>query len=360
MQWFFLFCKGLLNPIKFLYNEWELFYNLGGFVLKEYLLKPLGFGRILDRSFQVYRNHFVKLMLLVLILYCPLYLFEGFIYSKSGSGSSPFNGSMFSNNLTDPAAAQAALNGSIVAIILGILFAGLIMIALFPVAVAAVVFLVDGIYKGESISLGKMLSRSFKRFWALLGNSLLYGLILAGISIVCYIAMIIIVVIGALLFSFKFSADGFQHPSSIVGLIVIILALVALLYIGVGYFAIRWGFFLPPVALKKGEVGIGKSWGLTKGSFWRLLAVFFTLTIIIYAFILIYSVLVSLLPGSVVKAVLLILMNIIVSPLLLVTYAVSYFDLKVRTEGSDLESMLSRSNATFVEDNKVESIEGND
>ena len=106
--------------------------------MQEKWLKPMGFGRILDRSFQIYRKMFVKLLLLVLILYCPFYLLEGIMYTISPSSSTSFNFGKLSNETTVQGPIPEIDKGNIALIILIFIVLGIAMMALFPIAVAAV------------------------------------------------------------------------------------------------------------------------------------------------------------------------------------------------------------------------------
>jgi hypothetical protein len=280
------------------------------------------------------------------------------MYSQSGSSAIGLD----VNNLTgtvDPAANPLANSGNLGLIILGAIVIGLLMMALFPIAVASVVFMVEAANKGKSVQLGEVIGRSFKRFWALLGSSIVFSLIFIGIYIVIVIFLSIVMVAATIAGTLAISAESFQNPTGIAGLIIALIILGISIYILIGFFAIRWGFFLPFVAFNEAGLGLGRSWKATKGSFWRLLAVFFTMTVISYAVILVVSLLVDLMQGSVLKAILLVLMNLIISPLVLVVYAVSFFDLKVRTEGSDLESMLQNTHFTLGTNSPEESNEGN-
>jgi hypothetical protein len=330
------------------------------FDLQEKWLKPMGFGRILDRSFQIYRNMFVKLLLLVLILYCPFYLLEGIFYSQSASNSLTLDLSNLQKSMTEPAVTPVIDTSNVAMYILIFIVLGIVMIALFPIAVAAVLFMVESINKGKAVGIGEVLSRAFKRFWALLGSTIVYSLIIFGITLVFVIALTIVVAITAIVGLQGFSTESFMNPAGAVGLIIGFIVIYLMIYILLGFFAIRWGFYLPFVALKEEGVGIERSWKLTKGSFWRIFAILFTITVIIYALVLVASLLLGLMQGSVLKAVLLVLINVIVSPLFLVVYAVTFFDLRVRTEGSDLESMLLNTNINSDIRAQVESIEGHD
>jgi hypothetical protein len=329
------------------------------FILQEKWLKPMGFGRILDRSLQIYRKMFVKLLLLVLILYCPIYLIEGIFYSQADYNLFSFDFTNLSQvNQTVQAPVSEVDPIQIGMFILLFIVLGIAMVALFPIAVSAVLFLVESINKGLPAGIGGLLSRAFKRFWALLGSSLLYGLILSAVSSVFVVALVIVIAIFTFIGGQGFLNGGFATPVAAIGLIIGIIILYALIYIVLGFFAIRWGFYLPFVAMKEDGVGVGRSWHLTKGSFWRILGILFTTIVITYAVVIIAVLLLSLMPGSILGAVLLVLINVIVSPLILVVYAVTYFDLKVRTEGTDLESMLQNTDIHATAIAQVESIEG--
>jgi uncharacterized membrane protein YesL len=99
---------------------------------------------------------------------------------------------------------------------------------------------------------------------------------------------------------------------------------------------------------------------MTKGSFWRLLAIFLIVHIvsgiILYGFQ--FLLIISSAWTSIIGQLLLILFSCAVSPLSIVVLAFVYFDLKVRSEGQDLQDMI-RETLTQGEDAPVSAAEIN-
>ncbi|WJH35058.1 hypothetical protein N6H14_02735 [Paenibacillus sp. CC-CFT747] len=120
------------------------------------------------------------------------------------------------------------------------------MFGLMPVAVSSVVHLVRAVLYGEEgTSIGELLKKSFRRFGALLGSSLLFGLCMLGI----YLAVVIGIVIVAVVLG---TAGNLLGSSGGIGAAVLFMFLIfAALSIGIFFFTIRWGYYLPSVALGK-------------------------------------------------------------------------------------------------------------
>jgi hypothetical protein len=313
--------------------------------LQTYFLKPLGFGATLDRSFQLYRKHFAKLMILSLILLAPIYLLQAIFFYDSFSDVYSLD-NYTGGNFVDQLGQRGARNESPLTILLLVFVLGLISVAIVPIAIASVVFLVDANYKGETMGVGDMLKRSFQRFWPLLGNSFLYMIIIGGIytiiSMVLGILIVLLILLGTLVFKSSFADFDLTSPSLILILIFLYIAVVLIISVLIGFFSIRWGYYLPSVAFGDKNNGIGRSWHLTKGSFWRLFAVYSVLSVIGSVIFIGYMVGLQFIPVMTLKIALSPLVNLLMAPLLLVVYAVSYFDLSVRKEGLGVEVMLKQ------------------
>ncbi|NOV04672.1 hypothetical protein [Paenibacillus planticolens] len=316
-------------------------------------LRPMGIGRILDRSFQLYRKHFLVLTLIMLILYGPFYLLQHLLtYQETAMTSGSIleqirNGGsledMFGPNSTflqnDPASRGEGYLWRTLTLVL-VLFP-IMMLGLMPASIASVVHLVKAsLYGEETPGVGQLLRKSFARFWPLAGSTFLFGLIVIGI----YLGMAIIVGIFAIIFavggSLSNAAGGFGG-----GALAFTIVFFAALGLGslftFAYFVIRWGYCLPIVALGEESVGIGRSWGLTRKSFWRLFGMYVVLTLILYLFLIVVQLIVAAVFGLGLGAQLLqSLISILVMSLWFLPYAVSFFDLKVRNEGLGLQSLI--------------------
>jgi hypothetical protein len=312
--------------------------------MSQQVLRPMGIGRILDRSFQLYRTHFVTLAVLMLIMYGPALLLSNALIGNSGSEYSSLiqqlrNGVSLGSYLettttTTPLGADLP-GGTILLYVIGIL----VSLILTPVIVGAVVHLVHAQISGAAVpGPGELLKRSFRRFWQLLGSSLLFGLISVGLYMI--VAGVFVVLIGVLVTTaLSGSGDGASVPT-----VLMLIILVPAMILAITFFVLRWVYFLPFVALDEEGVGIGRSWSLTKGSFWRLLLLYIVLSIILYILTIVIGLLTGLF-GGVLSQVLSGLVTIVTGALWVLPYAVSFFDLRVRREGFGLDSLLGGNTA---------------
>lgn len=314
-------------------------------------LRPMGIGRILDRSFQLYRKHFVTLTIIMLILYGPFYILMDWLTQQDTASTSSSileqirsgasiqdmfgSGSFLQND-------SAMQPGDIWKILLMVLVLfPILFIGILPVSTASVVHLVKASFFGEETpGVGQLLRKSFRRFWPLAGSTFLIALIMLGI----YIGLAIIIVIFAMVFAV---GAGFSNSVGGFGGGVVVFTVIFFVILGLGalftfaYFLIRWCYCLAIVALGEESIGLERSWKLTRKSFWRLFLMNVVLTLILYLFLLVIQLSIAAIFGLGLGAQLLqSLISILLMPLWLLPYAVSFFDLKVRNEGLGLESLI--------------------
>ncbi|WP_163952864.1 hypothetical protein [Paenibacillus sp. SYP-B3998] len=313
-------------------------------------IRPMGIGRILDRSFLLYRKHFVKLTLVMLILYGPFYLLQHLLlYQEAASASASIldqirNGGSWQDIVTSGAAFRGTSPDIDVwksLVFLLVLFP-LFLLGMMPASVASVVHLVKAHLLGEKVpGVGDMLKKSFRRFWPLAGSTALDGLIVLGMYVVFFFIFGIFVIVFALGAGLSGTLSGSGMGTGVViGIIFFILLTIAGLLTG-AYFFLRWGYYLPIVALGEDSIGLSRSWRLTRGNFWRLFLMFFVLIIILYLFQAVIQLIVTAAFGLGLGAQLLLsLVSILIAPLGILSYAISFFDLKVRNDGLGLETMI--------------------
>lgn len=321
----------------------------------------MSIGRILDRSFQIYRKHFVKLILLMLLLFGPFYLLQSLLlFDQNAATNSLIDGLRNSFSFNSFLNSTVDLNPSSNLKIASMLVFFFVMLPIYslglvPLACASTLFLVSGVLFGEEIpTLGALLKKAFRRFWPMALSTLLMLLILIGIYVVFVIVILIffaIFAVGSGLTGGMLNGFAPGMGSGIFFGVLIVLLIVGFL-LGWAYFLIRWGYYLPAVAMNEPAPGIGKSWNLTRRSFWRLLLMYFVLIIIVYVFLLVVNLIIVALAGnSLFSQLLQSLISVLITPLWLLPYAVSFFDLKVRNEGMGLEDLLQ---LTLAEDGKLE------
>lgn len=306
--------------------------------------QPLSFGRMLDRSFQLYRRHFAKFALLALMMYGPLYLMYSWIFADTNPSFSFDN---FGSSFTAPMDNEIGENISVGAILFFVfLLLPVTFLILTPVAFSTSVFLIGQVYDGDSPDLRTAFKQTFRRFWPLFGNSALFGLIMLGIYLVLVFAIVMLVVVLVFVFGIMgglTSSAGFNGSAGFIfAAVVMYIAVILLVYAAISFFLIRWGYFIPAVTVQGEGIGLGPSWRLTKGSFWRLFFVYLVLSLVMTAFSFLNLLLIGFIPVTILQVLLSALFYILLSPLILSVYAVSYYDMTVRTQGKDLESMLTR------------------
>jgi hypothetical protein len=303
-------------------------------MMEKWIEKPRGFGEILDLTFLVIRKQFAKIFLIMLILGGPILLVQAMAMYSGGMPVLPGStGESFSTldnfllSLESSGIDQALANVGGIELAILIITLALLTIVLLPVALAAIIILTNKVKNGEPVEIGSIIKHAFSRFGALLGGSIVYFLILFGL-----------ILVPSLGFPFLFLAGNLD-----VGPLLIIISVVAgLAYLfGVVYLLTRWSFYFTAIVFEKVSPGIGKSWRLTKGQFWRLVGLYIVLNIIVsmitFALQFVSTIFLS---GSILGYLFDTLFTALSYVIINVAYTVVYFDLRVRNEGADLQEML--------------------
>jgi hypothetical protein len=303
--------------------------DVGGFEMNGDFRKPKGFGEILDHTFRLCKNRFSDFFLIALIVMGPIYLLQAIIMLLSGTGfvREVGQGETWVEQIistfdeTEGTATSFSTDiGEFVSIILLLVF--------YPIAMAAVLFAIQRLRNDTDFTAGMVVKQAFSKFWGIFGSSLLVGLIAFGMIFVSIMAVIFIGVFGA-----------FVEPvSAIIFSVVLFLGawlVIALLFV-------RWGFYLGPVVFEGEIPGMGRSWRLTKKRTWRLLGIYLILilitSIIDYVINIVFGIFLG---NSVLFTVIAGVVSIFTAMILMVGYAVIYFDLVTRQEGSDLKEMIA-------------------
>jgi hypothetical protein len=248
------------------------------------MLRPLTVGEILDTSFSLYRRHFGALATVALVCTGIPLVLRMFLEASGG----------FFVNLT-----------------LGILYA-LSLVVLNLVATAATVFIVSESYLGRPLSARDALMRSTPYLGRILVCSLLMAMA-AGLGFLLFFVPGVILAVG--------------------------LALA-----------------IPAVVLEPGISASGalsRSWELTRGARWRIFGLGITLLVLLYVpVVAITGLFAVLLPqssgmfgtaslGMVMAIAVAGLVQMFIYPLFYCVLTITYYDLRVRKEGFDLELLAS-------------------
>lgn len=248
------------------------------------MLRPLTVGEILDTSFSLYRRHFGALATVALVCTGVPLVLRLFVEASGG----------FFLNIT-----------------LGLLYA-LCLVVLNLVATAATVFIVSESYLGRPLSAREALQRSTPYI---------------GRILVCSLLMALAVGLGFLL-----------------------------LFIPGVILAVGLAMAIPAVVLEpraSASGALSRSWDLTRGARWRIFGLGVTLLVLLYVPVVAIGGLFALIvPGSggmlggasigMVTAIAVGgIVQMFIYPLFYCVLTVTYYDLRVRKEGFDLELLAS-------------------
>ncbi len=320
-------------------NECILLFRKEGIkIMNQMMEKPLSFGEVLDATFRITKSSFSKLFMIMFIFLAPMYLFQAAILYFGGA-SIVFNRmdnysiESFIERFEQGGYSEELLNVGVVGIILYFVFLLLLVLFSYPLGYASIIIAVDQIRKKEAIQIGSIIKRAFSRYWALIGGSVVYYLIIYGLFF--GFAILITLYIGIISF---ISAASSPNPYLYIPLAIILFG--GLLFI-LAYLLTRWSFYFPSIVFEKVSPGLTKSWNLTRGFFWRIVGLYIVLSILIIIFSFIFSVVIQLVLGNSILGTLLSnLTSILTMMITAIFYAVVYFDLRLRNEATDLKEMV--------------------
>jgi hypothetical protein len=268
-------------------------------------LRPLSVGEILDVSFTLYRRHFATLgTVAVLCSGLPVLLS---LYIEASGG---------------------VLMNIALTLVYYVVFT-----VLSSIATAATVFVVSESYLGHPLGARSALKRATPLLRRLIACSLFLAIVVA-------FGFMLLLIPGAILLSG--AARAFPPLLALFPLFLIpgVMLLSGLL------------LAFPSLVLEPGASAIGalsRSWSLTRGSRWRMVALLATLVVLLYVPIVAVGAVTTVLldwmgrglaPGLITLAMIGV-MQMLLYPLLYCVLTVAYYDLRVRKEGFDLEVLAS-------------------
>lgn len=248
-------------------------------------LRPLSVGEIIDASFQVYRRHFGALATIVLVCNSVPLLLQIFVEASGGAREHPV-------------------------MMLGYYS---LYLVLSSIATAATVFVVSESYLGRAITAREALARATPFVGRVIMASILFGLLIV-IGLVLFIVPGVIAICG------------------------LVLAMPALVIEG----------------LPSATAALGRSWALTRGYRLKILGLLFLLAVIMLLPWIAITGLVGVIgamagAGGARASMFFVVLGIAIGglvqfflyPLSHAALTVSYYDLRVRKEGFDLEVLAS-------------------
>lgn len=308
-------------------------------------LKPMSLSELLDRTFTLYRNHFwlfCGLMALpeVVITICSLVsviLFPVRMVAPTAA------------NAANPFGALSAMKSS-----LGATFVLLIVSAICgSYAFGAVTLAVSEIYMGRSASIRKSFRLVRNRLAGLLG--LILMLVFIG-----FIFVFAGLMMGAFLGVLLSSGLMLVAPAALKVLASVLVALLVFACLIGGailalWLLMRFAVSIPVFLLERVGVldSLGRSGALTRGHRWRILGAVIIMYVVVYVVQLLFSgpfVVMTMIDA--VKGLLPLWLRIgtsvagavastLAGPLLMITLALIYYDVRIRKEAFDLEAMMA-------------------
>jgi hypothetical protein len=299
-------------------------------------LRPLTLGELLDRSFSLYRRHF---WLFVGIMGLPSLLGLAFgIIVTLATPTPPTPESMAAG--ADPREVLTTM----VWLGLAMLGMGIVYFITYAVALGATTVAVSELYMGRQISIRGAYAPLRGKVGRLALLMLLVSLRVFGLLVMGFVA---IGVGGAV------SALG----SPVVGILMIMTGVLGAFGLWI-WMILRYAVSVPAAVLEdeSSTEAIRRSIALTRGSLWRVFVLFAFAMIITYAVLAIFQgpfVFIAALSGPDQSTAF--WMNLLgtiggsvggafTAPLMIVAFAVLYYDLRIRHEGLDLQLMMANLN----------------
>lgn len=300
-------------------------------------LRPMSAGDILDQAIRIYRRNFVPLVTIVAIISVPLTLLQVLAQLLTYSSTGAFGSSASSFN-------PESFNGTTLLLGQGIVLFSLLLTGIGAIfQQGALSAFVSERFLGRQVTVRQAYGRAFRRWLSLL----IAVLLLAGANVVL-IGSLLGIWLVPLIGIAALNSGGNGGASAIGGIITLLLCCLILPAIGLSIFLnTRWAFFEQAIVLENynSTGGLGRSWKLVKGTFWRVLGMVFVLGVIVYLFsagpILLVTMGAAFLPSPifsvVINGIASSLIVIVMTPLQYAALTILYYDLRIRKEGFDLQ-----------------------
>lgn len=317
-------------------------------IVGERALQSMSVGDVIDYSIEIYKRNFKQLTTLALIFYIPFI----FIYSAVIS--------YFSADVKNMTSGRGILNNDVenftymfmayYLILLGMLFFYLIYsLTIKPIFDASVVNIIySDVVHNKNCDLKAVIKESFKNFKKLFINRILYYLILFGIGIGVYIALIIVtflLILGVASMNFMPGKSNFAVSVIVIPVLVIVsILMLVLAAVTISYFFAKYGMSIPFIVVenKSSSEAIVRCNDISTKSFRSIsmsfalgILLFFTIPAIISASTqgLVYVNKVLFMVASTAAQMIVAFLNPYVTTLL----TVIFINQKIKTEGLDLE-----------------------
>jgi Membrane domain of glycerophosphoryl diester phosphodiesterase len=308
-------------------------------------LRPMTLGELLDRTFHLYRGHF---LLFVSIMAIPAaFSVPANVLLLTAEG--PFLSSAFANPGRPPAAPDLGFLAGIF-FASGVLF--ILFVLIYALAVAAASCAVADVYLGRTISMRGAYGRLRGKFWRLMG-------VVANIAIRVFGLIVLVFVVAAGIGAgFAFLSSSAFAPNNPIAPLLVGLSVFAC-YIGAFalgvYLALRYAVSIPVLMLENLGVlaTIRRSVSLTRGRRGHIFLTLLVAVVIAYVGVMIFQ-----MPFSIAMMLALArghwpswlafassisgaIGSSLTGPVFMIAIVLLYYDTRIRKEGFDLQYMMS-------------------
>ncbi len=277
-------------------------------------LRPMGIGDILDETFRLYRENFLLFLATAAVLEVPAQIINTLL-----SLARPAVTTIVPGQGITPAQTSAATTGGLIGVVAGLItattggligvVAGLITAFAGVFITAALAVVVSNRYLGRLTTVGEAYRATLNRLGPLLVTTIWAGIRLVLLGFAC------VVIIGI--------------PFLI-------------------YFAVAWSLLPQVVMLENVDRGAsGRSRELIRGYWWKTLGLYIVVAILAYllVFVILVPVVAGIFAGAGVTGTRLLtglatlIFSLLVRPIQTVATTLLFYDLKIREEAFDLETM---------------------
>lgn len=287
--------------------------------------QPLSFGKILDQTFRIIRSYFKPIFLITFYVMIPVLALQAIILALSGHAILVAEDSI-QNIWTATTYEYELYEEYNLANIVGQYFSYIPLFFAAPFLVGGISHVVKRARAGESAEAVEMLKLTMPRYWPLLGSTMLFTMIIGGITF------------GAVLLGVALTA-GIALVSPAFAILVGFLLFIGGA-IGIGLLTMKWILYLPATLFERVAPGLGKSWRLTKRQAWKFFGIYIILTILSSILIGMFQLPTLFLGSSIVGYLWTNFVSLISSIILAVAWAVMYFDASLRQDAADIQELV--------------------
>ena len=281
-------------------------------------------GDILDGVFKLFKANAVTIVVIVALFNVPLQLVAAWL-QRDALGGTGFLDALGDPSVLDADATQPFGEAGDIWTSVAITVASLLVV---PFMAGAISQVVAASYLGETLTAGPALTRTLRRFWALLG-----GWFITHVpAVVVGVAVVLLVFLG------PGAGLGVVVGVGFLGVLILGPLLLAVSALSVAVAPAIVVEELGPVA------GVRRSWGLVRRRFWPVLGISLLAGLISFlvagalgfvpSFVALFF---GLEYGWVILAAGGILASLVSEPIVAIAATLIYFDLRIRTEGFDLQ-----------------------